>query len=408
MDNTIKKSRQINKDPWVGKTIAEKYLLEKVIGSGGMGSVYAGKHTGLGRSVAIKVMNSDIVTDKTAEARFIREAKTAAKLDHPNAVTIHDFGTIESGGAFIVMEYINGQTLRKYLATNGPLSLEQTLEWFIPICEVIETAHQRGIIHRDLKPENIMLKTVGNDVIIKVVDFGLAKLTGGDDVSQKLTKTGEFMGTPQYMAPEVYDGETADNRADIYALGIILYEMLTGKVPFSGSVQNIISGHLFKEPAPITSIKSDLPQELDEVLKLALEKKRDERIPNAMSLANAFKKVTQQNTISSNELEKIKKVDITEPTHTREVKQQAPAPKESSTQLPTMKDSTNNNPKPENIAINIPITKATEQNIPNNSLSTTPNTTSLVKKNPILLAVVILVVIILPIVFYYIFSSVQK
>jgi serine/threonine protein kinase len=411
--DTIKKPRQSSKDPWLGKTITEKYLLEKLIGSGGMGSVYAGKHIDLGRSVAIKVMNSDIVTDKTAEARFIREAKTAAKLDHPNAVTIHDFGTIEGGGAFIVMEYISGQTLRKYLAQNGPLSLEQALEWFTPICEVIETAHQRGIIHRDLKPENIMLKVVGDDIVIKVVDFGLAKLVSGEEVSQKLTKTGEFMGTPQYMAPEVYDGENADSRADIYALGIILYEMITGKVPFSGSVQNIISGHLFKEPTSVTEIKPNLPQELDEVLKLALEKKRDERVSSAIAFANAFKQAVEHNArmqknVSDNFTE-TKKIDTAkiEIAQTPQVKQEFPTLKDAPTQAAIAQDSFEKKSKKqtENIAVSSPAKLVQSNDVTSDS----SENTSLFKQKPVLLlAIVVAFLIFLAFVFYYIFSFTRQ
>ncbi|MBL8197122.1 MAG: serine/threonine protein kinase, partial [Blastocatellia bacterium] len=313
-------------DPWIGKTIAEKYLLEKLIGTGGMGSVYAGKHVQLGRAIAVKVMNADTVSDETAVARFIREAKTAAKLDHANAVTIHDFGSTSNGGAFIVMEYISGQSLRKYLSKHGALSLKQTLAWFMPICEVIEAAHQRGIIHRDLKPENIMLKEIGEEIVIKVVDFGLAKLVTNTDASQKLTKTGEFMGTPQYMAPEVYDGEAADHRTDIYALGIILYEMISGKIPFAGSVQNIISGHLFNEPKPITSINPNLPIEIDQVLALALEKNRDKRISSAVEFANAFKK----------SISKISTQQIIKQTVATQLKN---IPLEDETNLPTVRDS---------------------------------------------------------------------
>jgi serine/threonine protein kinase len=297
MDVTKKVSKSKN-DFWKGKIIAEKYQLETLIGAGGMGAVYIGKHLQLGRTVAVKVMNTDIAGDQTASARFIREAKASAKLEHPNTVTIHDFGMIDDdAGAFIVMEYISGQTLRRYLINNGPLSLEKALEWFFPMCDAIETAHQKGIIHRDLKPENIMLKNVGNEVVVKVVDFGLAKISSdsGVSVSQKLTQTGEFMGTPQYMAPEVYDGETADHRADIYALGIILYEMITGKVPFGGSVQHIISGHLFKDPPLTISLNPNLPVGLDEILKLALEKKREDRINSALAFANAFKQFVDPN-----------------------------------------------------------------------------------------------------------------
>lgn len=363
-------------DPWIGKTIAEKYLLEKLIGTGGMGSVYAGKHIQLGRAIAVKVMNADTVSDETAVARFIREAKTAAKLDHANAVTIHDFGSTSNGGAFIVMEYINGQSLRKYLSKHGALSLKQALTWFIPICEVVEAAHQRGIIHRDLKPENIMLKEVGEEILVKVVDFGLAKLVTNTDASQKLTKTGEFMGTPQYMAPEIYDGETADHRTDIYALGIILYEMISGKLPFAGSVQNIISGHLFKDPKPIASINPDLPQELDQVLALALEKKREQRISSAVEFANVFKKTV--NKIGNQQI--VKQAVATELKNIQTLDE---------TNLPTVKDSiaeSKSSVNQENKLNNaLEVNKNNADKEKNKIVNT--STFNLLKENPILLVV---------------------
>lgn len=363
-------------DPWIGQTIAEKYLLEKLIGTGGMGSVYAGKHVQLGRAIAVKVMNADTVSDEVAIARFIREAKTAAKLDHANAVTIHDFGSTSNGGAFIVMEYINGQSLRKYLSKHGALSLKQTLAWFMPICEVVEAAHQRGIIHRDLKPENIMLKEIGEEIVIKVVDFGLAKLVTNTDASQKLTKTGEFMGTPQYMAPEVYDGEAADQRTDIYALGIILYEMISGKIPFAGSVQNIISGHLFNEPKPIASINPNLPQELDKVLALALEKKREQRISSAVEFANAFKKA----------LSKIGTQQIIKQAVATELKNIQPADE---TNLPTVRDSIaeskSNVSQENNFNGALAVNKIGDGKEQNKLANTSP--LNLLKENPILLVV---------------------
>ncbi|MFY9225902.1 MAG: serine/threonine-protein kinase [Blastocatellia bacterium] len=377
MDRVEKVVSKTKEDPWIGKTVAEKYLLEKLIGTGGMGSVYAGKHVQLGRAIAVKVMNADTVSDEVAIARFIREAKTAAKLDHANAVTIHDFGSTSNGGAFIVMEYINGQSLRKYLSKHGALSLKQTLSWFMPICEVVEAAHQRGIIHRDLKPENIMLKEIGEEIVIKVVDFGLAKLVTNTDASQKLTKTGEFMGTPQYMAPEVYDGEPADHRTDIYALGIILYEMISGKIPFAGSVQNIISGHLFNEPKPIASINPNLPTEIDQVLALALEKNRDKRISSAVEFANAFKKA----------LSKIGTQQIIKQAVATELKNISSGDE---TNLPTVRDSiaeSKNSVNQENdfngiSEINKNSDVAKEQNkVANTSLL------NLLKENPILLVV---------------------
>ncbi|MEW6734299.1 MAG: serine/threonine-protein kinase [Acidobacteriota bacterium] len=274
-------------DPLIGTLILEKYRIDRLLGRGGMGAVYEGKHLLLDRAIAIKVMHPQIVVDENAVARFIREAKTSAKLDHPNAVTIYDFGVLENG-AFIVMEFISGKSLRTVLS-NGALTVEQALEWFTPICAAVDAAHRRDIIHRDLKPENIMLKETAEGVIVKVVDFGLAKLSTSESDSVKLTKSGQVLGTPQYMAPELFDGEDADPRSDIYALGIIFYEMVTGSVPFSGSLETVIAGHLLKEPTSITKVNPAIKIPLDETLKLALNKRRNRRIGSAMEFATALK-----------------------------------------------------------------------------------------------------------------------
>src|SRR5262249_25160600 len=162
---------------------------------------------------------------------------------HPNAVTIHDFGVLKDGSAYLVMEFIRGRSLRQLLMQNPKLDLRQSIDWITQVCNVVEVAHQQGIIHRDLKPENVMLKeSQDGSVLIKVVDFGLAKLVTGDgkEAGSNLTQTGEVLGTPHYMAPEYYEGEAVDNRADIYAIGVILYEMLSGDAPFVGTVQSII------------------------------------------------------------------------------------------------------------------------------------------------------------------------
>lgn len=272
-------------DAFVGQILMDKYRIERLVGRGGMGAVYEGWHQSLNRKVAIKMMHPHIVADQSAAARFIREAKLCARIDHANTVTIHDFGVLENGRAFIVMEFVTGRSLRKLITINGSLSLTQALEWFTPVCAAIEAAHKCGIIHRDLKPENVMLKEGPDGPVIKVVDFGLAKLWGGSG-SVKLTQTGEVIGTPQYMAPELFENEAADPSVDIYALGIMFYEMLTGNVPFSGKLEAVISGHLFKQPAPISAINPAMPAGIDDIVALALNKRRDERIASAMEFAN--------------------------------------------------------------------------------------------------------------------------
>jgi eukaryotic-like serine/threonine-protein kinase len=287
-------SREYAPDPFIGRTIAEKYCIERLIGRGGMGAVYEGRHLLLERPVAIKVLHKNMSADERAAARFIREAKATAKIEHANAVTIHDFGVLQDGSAYLIMEFIRGLSLRQHITNKGKIELEQAVNVAVQICSVVEAAHQQGIIHRDLKPENVMLKeSIDGSVIVKVVDFGLAKLVSGDGVAH-LTQTGEVLGTPHYMAPEFYEGEQVDKRADIYAIGVMLYEMLTGEVPFSGTVQSIIGGHLFKDPKPLFETNPSIHPQINDVAQYALKKKRDERFGSALEFAQKLKFALKQ------------------------------------------------------------------------------------------------------------------
>ncbi len=281
----------------IGKIIAEKYQITRLLGRGGMGAVYEGQHLLLEKPIAIKVMASELAEDKSALSRFMREAKTAAKLEHPNAVTIHDFGVWQENIAYIVMEYINGISLRDWLSENKVASPLQTVKWLSQACSAIASAHDVGIIHRDLKPENIMLKDgADGEPIIKVVDFGLAKIIkdGESSSTHHITKTGEVMGTPYYMGPEYYDNDVVDHRADIYALGIIAYEMLAGRPPFHGSIEKIIAAHLFQEPRPLATHHPGL-EAFDKIIAQALKKKRDERLSSASDFAKGLKAIIVEN-----------------------------------------------------------------------------------------------------------------
>ncbi|MBI4850977.1 MAG: protein kinase [Acidobacteria bacterium] len=292
------KNDQTNSDPMIGRLIADKYRVEKLLGRGGMGAVYEGQHLLLDRRVAIKVLQQNMANDEQAASRFIREAKASARIEHPNAVTIYDFGVLQEGSAYLVMEFIRGFSLRQMLVKKDPLRAEQIADWMIQVCSVVEAAHQQGIIHRDLKPENVMLKeSPDGSVAVKVVDFGLAKLTSEsttDKASAHLTKPGEMLGTPHYMAPEYYEGETIDKRADIYAIGIMMYELFCGDTPFTGTVQSIIGGHLFKDPLPIIKANPTIHPALDEVVQKALKKNRSERISSASELAQELKQALQK------------------------------------------------------------------------------------------------------------------
>jgi serine/threonine-protein kinase len=287
-----------NADPMIGKLIADKYRVEKLLGRGGMGAVYEGQHLLLDRKVAIKVLQQNMANDEQAASRFIREAKASARIEHPNAVTIYDFGVLQEGSAYLVMEFIKGLSLRQLLTKKDLLKADQIADWMIQVCSVVEAAHQQGIIHRDLKPENVMLKeSPDGSVAVKVVDFGLAKLTSestADKASAYLTKPGEMLGTPHYMAPEYYEGETIDKRADIYAIGIMMYELFCGDTPFTGTVQSIIGGHLFKDPMPIIKANPTIHPALDEVVQKALKKNRDQRIGSASELAQELRQALQK------------------------------------------------------------------------------------------------------------------
>ncbi len=208
-------------------TALPQYRIESLLGHGGMGAVYRGVQTALDRLVAIKLLPLDVSLDRDFAERFVREAKTLARLNHPNIVAVYDFGTTTSGHLYFVMEYVEGTDLHRMI--HGPgLSAEQTLEITIGVCEALQYAHGKGVVHRDIKPANVMVSTEGQ---VKVADFGLARLSAPDAQSPGTTVTGTVMGTPDYMAPEQTRGLHVDHRADIYSLGVMLYEMLCGQVP---------------------------------------------------------------------------------------------------------------------------------------------------------------------------------
>ena len=214
----------------IGRTISQYRILEK-LGGGGMGVVYKAHHTRLDRAVALKFLPPHLSTDPDANERFIREAKAASALDHANICTIYDIGETDDEQLYIVMAYYQGQTL-KYRLADG-LSIDESVEIAIQIAEGLERAHEAGIVHRDIKPPNLMV-TDRNEV--KILDFGVAKLGEGGE----LTKAGSTVGTTAYMSPEQARGETVDARTDGWALGVVLYEMLTGQRPFRGDYDQAV------------------------------------------------------------------------------------------------------------------------------------------------------------------------
>ena len=255
------------------------YKIRSQIGSGGMGDVYLADDTKLDRRVAIKFLHEKFSKDEDLLNRFIQEAKAASALNHPNILTVYEIGEHE-GRHYISAEYIDGKTLRERMKQR--LTFDETISIMVQTAQALSAAHHAGIIHRDIKPENIMIRSDG---YVKVLDFGLAKLTeinhtDGEEQTKKLVKTnpGVVMGTVAYMSPEQARGKNTDARSDVFSFGIVLYEMLTGKVPFTGeTMTDVLSSIISTEPQPITSLAPHLPKELQRIVQKTLRKKRDLR-----------------------------------------------------------------------------------------------------------------------------------
>src|SRR6202030_3632477 len=274
------------------------YEILSSIGAGGMGEVYRARDTRLDRIVAIKVLPTHLADRSELRERFEREARTIASLNHPHICTLFDIGQQDSID-YLVMEYLEGETLAQRLQ-KGPLPLEQVLRYAIEIADALDKAHRKGITHRDLKPGNIMLTKSGT----KLLDFGLAKLrqdaVPGTPLSQlptakeAITAQGTILGTLQYMAPEQVEGREVDARTDIFAFGVVVYEMATGKKAFEGKSQaSLIAKILETDPPPISSLQPMTPPALDRVVKRCLSKETDERWQSANDLTNELKWIAE-------------------------------------------------------------------------------------------------------------------
>jgi serine/threonine-protein kinase len=285
-----------------GRLIDNKYRIQEKIAKGGTGAVYHGLHIALNMPVAIKIMHTTKSRDVTSIERFRREAYAAIEIRHPNAIGVMDFGVTNDGLVYVVMEHLNGNTLRQKLKQERYLPLTEVNEIMQQICAAVAVAHQYKIIHRDLKPENIFVHQVNNWEIVKVLDFGIAKFKGaiGADGGEEmnLTRQGVVIGTPYYMSPEQCYGKEIDTRSDIYSLGIMLYEMLAGQRPFSGRSASMVAvKHVTEEPKPIYDIRPNIPAMLNGVVMHALRKKPEERPSDVLIFAEelnaAMKAVTE-------------------------------------------------------------------------------------------------------------------
>jgi serine/threonine protein kinase len=264
-------------DPLIGRVFENKYRLDERLGGGGMGTVYRATHLLIERPVAVKVLSQRFVGDQTAQQRFRREARASGRMQHPNAVMVNDFGATEDGWLYIVMELLEGQTLRDLLVREAPLDPARVVSFMLQTCAAVGAAHDAGLIHRDLKPANIFIEQRPNlAAVVKVLDFGVAKFVveEHDDDYNTLTQVGAIIGTPRYMSPEQCSGAAPLTPAsDVYSLGIILYEMLTGAVPFTADTPLGVALKQVSEP-PVSPRKvvPAIPAELEGVVVHALAK----------------------------------------------------------------------------------------------------------------------------------------
>jgi hypothetical protein len=281
-------------DPLIGRVIAGKMELLELLGAGAMGKVYRARHRGLDKIVAIKVLHAEASAAPSIAARFKAEARAASRLDHPNSLQILDFG--EDGNdklLYLAMEFLEGETLQSLLARHKKLSPSRAAWIMGQVCSALAAAHDRGIIHRDVKPANVMLINKRGDTgliedVVKVCDFGLAKILDTQDENSSsgpLTQQGVVLGTPAYMSPEQAKGELVDHRADIYACGVILYRMLSGKKPFTGdSAWSVSLKQISEKPTPIRELAPELSEELATVVHRAMEKDPTDRFQSARGL----------------------------------------------------------------------------------------------------------------------------
>ena len=273
-----------------GTLVAGKFRIERVLGEGGMGIVFAAHHLHLGRLVAIKLLKPDALAHADVVVRFANEARSASRIQSEHVARVLDVGALDSGEPYMVMEYLDGSDLSKYVRQRGPLGIEEAVDYLLQACEALAEAHVAGIVHRDLKPANLYLtRRADGSTCVKVLDFGISKaaLAGDQAAAQNITRTTSVLGTPGYMAPEqLRSSKHVDARTDIWALGVILHELLTGRLAFQGTtIPEVYAAILASPPEQLRSVRPDAPPQLEAIIVRCLEKDATRRFANVGELA---------------------------------------------------------------------------------------------------------------------------
>ncbi|MCA9686558.1 MAG: serine/threonine protein kinase, partial [Myxococcales bacterium] len=282
-----------------GQTLLGRYTIIKRLGEGGMGTVYLGEHATIKKKFAVKVLSHEFAHKDDLRERFLQEARAASMISQENVVEITDFGDTPDGSVFFVMEFLQGEDLSDTVKSEGKLPWPRVKPIMLQICRALSAAHDAGIIHRDMKPENCYRIARGkNQDFIKVLDFGIAKVTSDDGSTSEggkgLTRTGMIFGTPEYMSPEQAQGARPDHRVDVYAVGVIMYELLTGRVPFiADTFMGILTKHMFEVPEAPSAVApdADIPAEVEAIILKAMQKDRELRFASMVEFAEAIEAV---------------------------------------------------------------------------------------------------------------------